>query len=205
MTHHILQVATGDSPNQLPWRDELHPRGIVLLQAANMKQAVHFCQAYSLMAILLEIDRADERTLEEIRSLPGLLSGKSPPPIIGLNKEPLSDEDRERLAQAGLSDLVAVNDSPSFLLWRLKLLAALDDLRRFEQSRIDVTQLAHETRDQLHNLSQPLSALQGRLQLLMAKCAKDDPHAETFKMLVELIFAVSGAVIEIQQLHRQYS
>jgi hypothetical protein len=63
--------------------------------------------------------------------------------------------------------------------------------------------LARATRPLLHNLCQPLSALQGRLQLLHAKCPADDPLKPTYESLVGLALEVSKILRQIQDLHRR--
>jgi hypothetical protein len=40
---------------------------------------------------------------------------------------------------------------------------------------------------------------------MAAKCPPDDPNAQMFQDLVRLAFDVTHQLMEIQQLHRQYS
>jgi len=77
--------------------------------------------------------------------------------VLGLSGGPLSETHRDELAAAGLVDLLARDDPEQFIRWRVELLATLSDLRHFEQSRMNVSTLAIDTRTHLHDLSQPLS------------------------------------------------
>ena len=205
MNQYILFVTPQAEPSTLPWQDELTNRHIVLLNADSAKQAVLFQKAYTFMMILIEIVHVDDHLLETVRIIREAESEATRLPILGLSHAPLNAQERSTLAQAGFNDVAGWNDPPDFMLWRVDMLAALGELRCFEQTRVDVTSLAHETRHRLHSLSQPLSAVQGRLQLMAARSNDKDPEAPDYQDLVTLIFAVSNEVLEIQQIHRKYS
>jgi signal transduction histidine kinase len=206
MNHHLLRLSLSEQSRALDWESDLHARGIVLMRAGRLKEALSYARAYSLMAILIDIDRDDSAMLESIRELGGIQPAEGlRPPLIGLAQIDLTPGQRAELAQAGLQNIVSMEDPSRFLLYQLELLAALNELRAFEQSRLDVNKLAHSTRERLHELSQPLSAIQGRLQLLAARCPTDDPNAQTFKDMVRLVFDISHQVMEIHQIHRKFS
>jgi nitrogen-specific signal transduction histidine kinase len=65
--------------------------------------------------------------------------------------------------------------------------------------------LAGETRRLLHDLSQPLSALQGRAQMLDMKCSPDDPNRKSIQDLAEQSRRAVKLLAELQELQRKYS
>lgn len=206
MSHYVLYVSLGRSDQEsLSWQQDLTSRGIVLLRAGNLREAVCCCRAYHLMMIFLELDEMGESSVHEsVETLVNASTGHRPP-VVGVTRGSLPEEEVRALATAGMVDIMLQGDPDHFILWRLEILTALDDLRRFEQARMDVSELANKTRLHLHELSQPLSAVQGRLQLLAARCPTGDPNEKTYQDLVRLIFEVTHQVMEIQQLHRQFS
>ena len=205
MTHHLLYASTRGLPALLPWQMNLSSRGIVVLRAGRIEEALPYCATYAMMMILLDIKHPDEEILEAVARLKNAIDAGYHAPLIGLCHVAPSDAERAALAAAGLDDVIVKNDPPRFIMWRLEMLAALGELRHFEQSRMDVANLALKTREHLHDLSQPLSAVQGRLQLMAARLPEGDPSAQQFNELVKLIFEVSQHVVEIHQIHRQYS
>jgi len=68
-----------------------------------------------------------------------------------------------------------------------------------------VQRLANETRKKVHDLSQPLAALQGRLQILQSKTPAEDPQKEKIDLMVKLTFEIGRHLRELQEFHRQYS
>jgi signal transduction histidine kinase len=109
------------------------------------------------------------------------------------------------LAEAGIDGLLGANDPTRFLLYQLDLLRRLAELKRFEGSQSGVQDLAKRTRETLHDLSQPLSAVQGRLQLMAAKCSNDDPNQQYYADLVRQVFEITNHVVKIQQIQRDAS
>ena len=204
MNHYILHAGFHAKPAILPWQNDLSSRGIVVLRAGRTEDIIHIMNSYELVMALLDISSHGDELIEGVKAVNALVVPAHRCPMIGLHHEPLADDDRLRLATAGLDDLIAQSDPERFILWKLETLINLIELRQFQQTRLDVASLAGQTREQLHDLSQPLSAIQGRLQLLAAKCPADDPNAECLKDLVRLIFEVSKQVTEIHHLHRQF-
>jgi len=205
MSHYLLYVSPEQRREELPWPVDLLSWGIVLLHARNVREAVHYCRAYKLIMVLLELPAAGQPAEEAVAAIAAAAGADHPFPILGVAQAPFSDEERRRLALAGMVDMILRGDPEQFIRWRLETLTALSELRRFEQAHASVADLASRTRSQLHDLSQPLSAVQGRLQLLAARCPSSDPNSQTFQDLVRLIFDVTHQVMEIQQIHRQFS
>ncbi|MCE5229419.1 hypothetical protein LLG95_07465 [bacterium] len=205
MSHYVLYVAQNEDDGQLPWPLDLSGRGIVVLTARSQAQAIAYCRAYPLMMILAEIETFDNGWREGFAKIRESVSAEIRPQFIGVVRGALSESDRADLASNGVDGLVSFSDPEDFVVGHIELLARLAELSRFEQTRMDVNQLAKSTREQLHDLSQPLSAIQGRLQLLAAMCPQDDPNCKNLNELVQLSFKVSGCLAEMQQFHRKYS
>jgi len=206
MNHYLLHVSLQGKPEPQPWQERLTERKVIVLRAASLREAVQYCRVYNLLMVLLEFEACSAAVQEAAATLAATApDGGQPSPVLGLSGAALSEGQRNALAAAGLVDLLARDDPEPFMRWRIELLATLSELRHFEQSRMNVSTLATDTRAHLHDLSQPLSAVQGRLQLMAAQCPPDDPNAAMFQELVRLIFEVSRQVMAIHQLHRQFS
>jgi hypothetical protein len=170
----------------------------------SLAEAMQYSKVYHVLMILVDLGGGVETIAQELgKALDA--TGGAKPPILGLTANRPAPEEMANLAQAGLVDIITADDPEPFFLWRLDLLRQLDDLRQYEKSRMDVGELAKQTRIHLHDMSQPLSAVQGRLQLMAAKCPPGDPNAKMYEDLVRLAFDITHQVMEIQQLHRQFS
>lgn len=204
MNHHLLHVsAQACRQTPPPWQANLFKLGMVVMPVRTLPEALQYSKVYNAMMIVLEIE-SPETMAPEIQAALAAVEGPRPP-IMGLVATRPCPQTMARLAEAGVADLVAEDDPEAFILWRLDLLRRLSELARFEQSKMDVSELARRTRVILHDLSQPLSAVQGRLQLMAAKCPSSDPNAAVYNELVRLAFDVTHQLMQIQQLHRQFS
>lgn len=205
MNQYLLYVSPSPERKLPPWHQHLFKRSIVVLSVRSFAEALQYCKVYSVMMIMLEIEDL-EREVETVRATLAEADPQAPrPPLVGIMPARPSVEEMTCLAEAGIVDLIAAEDPEPFILWRLDLLHQLHELARFEKNRMDVNELARRTRVILHDMSQPLSAVQGRLQLIAAKCPADDPNSQTYHDLVRLAFDVTHQLMEIQQLHRQFS
>lgn len=213
MNYYLLHV-TADSERPMPaWQTNLFNRGIVVMPARTLQEALQYARVYNVLLILIDLV-SDDWGLDRIREILDATAARAaeapqpqppPPPIIGVTESRPDAETLDRMAQAGLADVIASEDPEAFILWKLDLLLQLSGLRHFEQSRMEIGELSRQTRIHLHDLSQPLSAIQGRLQLMAAKCPAGEPNAQMYQELVRLAFDVTGHLMEIQQLHRQFS
>lgn len=204
MSHYVLYVSQTDSTAPA-WPLDLSSRGVVTLNATSMQQAVPYCRAYPLMLLLIEIENYDDAWREGFARIREAMNGTGKTRLIGVQRGELSDSERAMLAENGLEGLVSARDPDCFVIELIELLKRLEELSQFEQTRIDVGQLAKNTREQLHELTQPLSAIQGRLQLLAAMCPPTDPNSKNLNELVQLSFKVSNFLSQMQQFHRKYS
>ncbi|MEN6626023.1 MAG: hypothetical protein ABFD69_07350 [Candidatus Sumerlaeia bacterium] len=205
MSHYVLYAAQSESSRDIPWPLDLASRGVVVMTARNHAQAIPYCRAYPLLALIVEIDTLDDAWREGFSRIRQAVPAENRPSLIGLLRGDLDAAGRAALSAEGLDGLVSASDPESFIVNQIETLTRLAELRQFEQTRMDVSQLANRTREQLHELSQPLSAIQGRLQLLAAVCPETDPSHKNLKELVQLSFKVSSHLAEMQQLHRKFS
>lgn len=125
--------------------------------------------------------------------------------MIGLHNGPLQNGELAVLCEAGLCTVLDLSAPDSMVLWQLETIRNLHTYEMREESGMTVSELAKITRQQLHDISQPLSAVQGRLQLMMVKTTPDDPNYETYKLLVELIQRMGHQIGELHQTHRTHS
>lgn len=203
MNHHLLHLKLSQTNGQIPWPVDLTSLNIVVLEAKSPKEAQTYIRAYDLMTLLVELDSGDDEACACLRDLNQMLADKqSTCALVGLAAAPLTANQRQALAESGLSLLLTRDDPIQFLLWHIDMLRRLCELSQFEKTRMDVGSLASQTRKRLHDISQPLSALQGRLQLMASKCDQQDPNAAYLNEMVKLIFEVSRQLMEIQQMHR---
>lgn len=204
MNQYLLHVSAQASHPGLPaWQANLFKLGVVVMPMRTLPEALQYAKVYKAIMVIMDIE-APEAAAQEVRAAREATEGPLPP-IVGLMASRPCPEAMAQLAEAGVADLVTADDPEAFILWRLELLRRLGELARFEQSRMDVAELARKTRTILHDLSQPLSAVQGRLQLMAAKCPASDPNAQVYNELVRLAFDVTHQLMQIQQLHRQFS
>ena len=101
--------------------------------------------------------------------------------------------------------MLTVDNPQRFRIWQLEILISLYRLHENHKNNIDVESLACKTREGLHKLSQPLSAIQGRLQLLAAKAGPDDPNLEIYSDLVGMAMEASRHLMDIQQTQNDFS
>lgn len=204
MSHYVLYVSQNEAGGPA-WPLDLASRGVVVLTATNMAQAVPYCRAYPLMLLLVEIENYDDAWRAAFARIRGVIAEESHTRLIGVQHGELSDSERASLAENGIDGLVSIRDPECFVIDTIELLKRLAELSEFEQTRMDVGQLATKTREQLHELTQPLSAIQGRLQLLAAMCPPTDPNSKNLNELVQLSFKVSNFLSQMQQFNRKFS
>lgn len=202
---HLLHFLVGGEDRPLPWPMDLTSLHIVLLRARNAGEARALVRAYPMMMMIADVDRWDEQAQPAIEEMRQISTNGSRPAMIAMLRFEPDRELRRTLERIGVDGVILHDDPERFIRWQIEMLAQLHALAAFEQARMDVSVLASQTRQKLHDLSQPLSAIQGRLQLMAAKADRDDPNSQCLHELVRLTFSVSHQVMEIQRIHRSYS
>lgn len=206
MSRHVLLLTAqpGSDHGETGWRKAVEDAGFALLTCGTVNQAMYYMKSYPLAGIIVEVA---DRT-EEAREWISQLAQAAPvpaPPLLGVLPASASADDLTRLSEAGLKSVWIETWPTEFLMLPLSQSRLLAELRHFEAAGMEVKRLAEKTRVQLHDLCQPLSALQGRLQILAAKTDKDDPLHERFKSLVGLVMEVTQHTQRLQQLQREHS
>ncbi|HOE96690.1 MAG TPA: hypothetical protein PLS90_01185 [Candidatus Sumerlaeota bacterium] len=194
-----------DPAQALPWQEPLEQFPCSLLRTKTLHEAKTYCRAYPLVMALVRFHERTPELVDAVRDLAAAIPEGKRLALIGLSDQPLAAADRAELCAAGLCDFLAAEDPPAIVLWRLEILSLLADLDQFAKARMDVGELAKKTRERLHDMSQPLTAVQGRLQLLAAKATPEDPNAEYYREMVRLMAAATRQIAEMQQLHRAFS
>jgi signal transduction histidine kinase len=204
MSSHLIHVppVEGESAEPAAWRGAAIEVELTILSAQTEEQAIEWIRRTPPAAVLIEegarrngFDERIERLAAEARE-----RGVA---LIGLTANPPEPDEAERWTQAGMLASITPRTPRDLVFNLLGACAAVDRLRRFQAEGADSSGLARATRPLLHNLCQPLSALQGRLQLLHAKCPADDPLKPTYESLVGLALEVSKILRQIQDLHRR--
>ena len=206
MNRHIVHLTSGPQGSQDPpaWERALEDNDFIVMRVEDAGRALSYIASYALVGLLVDAEGSAEGSLELIERL----SAEDPAPSyprIGIVCEEKSAEELEALADAGLHGFITRQTPAPFLLHTLRTTQSLQALKEFERTGADVHELARETRRLIHDLSQPLSALQGRLQLLAAKAEDDDPRKKTLHDMVGSILEATGCLRELQELHRRYS
>ncbi|MBI3735878.1 hypothetical protein HY256_05125 [Candidatus Sumerlaeota bacterium] len=202
MIQHILHVASkegGETPQE--WEIALAKQGFQLLRAADITRAGFYLKSYPLVALLLDLDSdvpAFAERIQKLKSLPA----KNDFALIGLASGQASEADSRMYAEAGLGFVFDPQAAPEFLVYILKLKQMVEETRAAAASGITVQSLAAETRKKLHDLSQPLAALQGKLQVLGLKAAEDDPLRKPLNDMAQLAMQVTDHLRQLHDLHR---
>ena len=206
MTRYVIYVngSHSEATEEPAWQRALGESDFSLLRTTTPEQAISYIKNYPITGVLIDLDGEPEWNTEAIGKITGL-EETSRMPLLGVTERALGADEQAALSEAGYRGLVSPATAPSFLIFQLESFHTLNDLKRFEETGMTAKTLANETRKQIHDLSQPLSALQGRLQLLSAKCPDDDPLKERYGSLVEMVIEVTRHTREIQQLSRKYT
>lgn len=204
MIRHLVYItADGESALNPAWEEALHDHKFQVFRVPGVKQAMTYAGQYALAGILVDCRARDDRFLSDVREL-GEFAAEKRLPLLGVVESSPSEDEEAGLAEAGLCGLIATRSPAEFLLHYLTTASALLSLLSFEAEQATARKLALESRQIMHDLSQPLSALQGRLQLFASKCDESDPMKETYRSLVLLVTGVSKSLRELQELHRRY-
>lgn len=206
MNRHLVYLTQSSSAaaDATPWEKQLIEEGFIFLRAADSSQAIAYARTYPLAGVLLDAELIGGGAAELISRL-AERSVAAAPPVIGVLPDEASNGDLAALAEAGFHHFVTPDTPPVFLAYLLKTCQALQDLKSFEQTGMDARSLATESRKLLHDLSQPLAVLQGRLQLMASKTDDSDPRKETFKTMMQMLGETTRYLRELQELQRKYS
>lgn len=206
MKHHILYLIPDPNADNLPqaWRAELDSGEFDFLPVHSPKQAVLYAANYPVAGLLVDLDACGDRAGEWVASVreDERTNGLA---IYGVSGKTPSSEEFEALVGLGFSNVFSRESPARFLAHQLETSRDLQKLRKFEQTGLDVNDLSGQTRKLLHDMSQPLSALQGQLQILQMRCGdKESAEYQKLSGLVELCMEVSRMLYATQELQRKF-
>ncbi len=205
MIRHVVHLSAQEGNTDVPpWEPSLEQAGFLVLRAKSLNQAKFYLKGYPVVGVLMEVADAQNGTQGQIRELLACES-KNRFALIGLTSESLSPESQSTLAEAGLNSLFDPVAPGEFLIYQLRLNQTLLQLKALEESGMEIQTLCKETRKLLHDLSQPLAALQGRLQILELQSKPDDPLRETYHAMVGLSGQITDHLRQLHELHRKFS
>lgn len=206
MNRHLVHMTRPETetPEPSPWEEALAESDFELLRTQSVDQALSYARFYPLVGLLIDVEENGDEVKVCLDAL-GALEPAIQFPVIGVVGESSSREAWAAAADSGLDAIITENIPPEFLIHHLKVCQSLQELKHFEQTRNDAKSLAGETRKLLHEMSQPLSALQGKLQIRLAKCGDEDPEKAIYEPLVELTLETSRVLRKIHELQQEYS
>ena len=205
MIQYALLVDTAPEERPLAWEPDLSTIEVMLYRARREREAVAYCKAYPLAFTLVRVEPCDDNVFDLVAAMNEAMPEDKRIPVLGIHRGGLTKEVRVRLRTVGINTLLHEEDPGECASWMLQTLIALQELRRFEQSKMDVSQLAAATREKLHDISQPLSAIQGRLQLMAAKEPNGSPYHEHYRDMLQQMTRITTLMVEIQQINRANS
>lgn len=203
--HLVFRTGQGkDSGAAFHWEQALIDSDFVLLRAGALEQAVAIVKSHPVIAVLIDLDLPDDEVSRCIIQISEVIP-RNTLPLLGMASRPISENELTKWAQDGLTGLIGPATPSNFLLAHLASSQIIEELRIFEETAIGVRSLAAESRSLIHTLAQPLSALQGRLQLTLSQCPPGDPLRKPYENLVKLAIEVTKSLHELQELHRKFS
>jgi len=154
------------------------------------------------IGVVIDIEQLAERSANDIREL-RLDENPDGPPLIGLSAVQLSAQDQKILAWAGLNVLMLPGMPDEFLIYQLMVQEQLRESRMSHKFGEQRKGLAMEIRHQIHEISQPLTALQGRLDVQEVRTPDGDPMKSLYTELVDLVVQVTDKFVELQNFIRR--
>lgn len=189
------------------WQRRLREQGFEVLRTTDREQLALYARSHSAVGIILDASM-NRNSSDELVGLVTRLRGEPTTadlPIIAMFAGIEAFGHVSVLAEAGISGFYLRGMPETLLLQYLHSGLALQNMKSLDESGMTVQKLANETRQKIHDLSQPLAALQGRLQILQSKTAPDDPQKVKIDLMVKLTFEIGTHLRDLQEFHRQFS
>jgi CheY-like chemotaxis protein len=205
MATHVLYYAESDETSD-GWQRRLGDHGYDVWRTTHPEQLSLYARSRSTVGVILDASMR-ERSAADIAGLVRTLRQEAAlvsTPIIALLSGAEGLAHADELAQAGATGIFVRGMPHTLLLHYLNAGRSIQSLRILEDSGMTVQKLAAETRKKIHDLSQPLAALQGRLQILQSKTTVDDPQKSKVDLMVKLTLEVGTHLRELQEFHRKY-
>lgn len=186
------------------WEDAVARDGIRVLRATPGPQVETMLQSPSILAVLVELGSEWTDATRRVKAI-AAVEEVHPFLLLGIQREPIPPDAQAALARSGLQGILPIDGPPEFLLQPIRVRKALSTLMNYESSGISAQALAMASRKILHDISQPLTALQGRLQILEAKTADADPLKPRIRELTHYALKTTALLADLHDLNRRYS
>lgn len=188
------------------WQRRLNEQEYDVLRTTDPEQLMVYARTRPSVGIILDAS-LKRHTLDELSTLIHRLRDEpstSEIPIVAMFAGFEAFRQVTELAEAGITGFYLRGMPENMLLHYLKSGESTPSRLHPDEAEMTVEKLATETRKKIHDLSQPLAALQGRLQILQSKISKEDAQKDKIDLMVKLSFEISGHLRELQEFHRQY-
>lgn len=210
MTPFVLHIArrSEDDP-AMAWERALTNSGIEIQRVPGAAPAAALLRSHEPLAILICMKDGEVQTLRTLRDLRA--SCPKLPPVLGICAGLPDPAVQVELVGCGMELFIHVGSPPEILLAQL----ALHRRARGRNGAADTgpgsngpaevidAELATRSRKLLHDLSQPLAAIQGRLEILGIKAPEDDPMKPVYARLVGMCVQAGEAVQSLREIHRR--
>lgn len=206
MARNVLYLAESAETSD-GWQRRLREEGFEVLRTTDPEQLTLYAKSRPAVGVIL--DAAMNRiSSEDLVGLIGRLREEpstSKLPIIAMFAGLEAFGQVTPLAEAGITGFYLRGMPEALLLHFLHSSMAMQSLAAMEETGMTVGKLANETRQKIHDISQPLAALQGRLQILQSKTPADNPQKDKIDLMVKLTFEIGTQLRDLQELHRNHS
>lgn len=211
MTPFVLHISeSGETEPSPPWRDAVVAAGIEIQRVPGAAPAVALLRNHTPLAVLLCMKEGAARSLEVLRELRA--SNLPLPPVIGICTGLPDSEAQTRLVAEGMGLFLHAFSPPAILVGQLALhrsvgrrngsAAAGDGEAAGGGGPVD-REVSIRARKLIHDLSQPLAAIQGRLEILGIKASADDPMKPVYTRLVGMCAQAAETVQSLREIHRR--
>lgn len=207
MNHGILHLTAGDTEagKDLSELDRfLEEHGFAVTRSDDTDRAMAYLRSHPLAGVLIDLDSNESDSISFAMKArdSDRLDGA---PLVGLSPSGEPPGDQEKFAEAGFSCILGEDAPKAFFLHQFGMAQKLQSLRRLEETGMNVQTMATEARHLLHELSQPLATIQGRLQLLSMQATDNEVFKKHCDDLAGVTMAANTRLAELQQLIRKYS
>lgn len=205
MNHGILHLTAADteSGKDLIELDRfLQEHGFMVSRFDNTDRALAHLRSHPLAGVLIDVVSKEAISFARKARDSDRLAGA---PLIGLSPRGAPADEQEKFAEAGFACVLSDDAPNTFLLNQFQTAQKLQNLHQLEETGMSIQTMASEARHLLHELSQPLATIQGRLQLLAMQATDNEVFKKHCDDLVGVTMAANTRLAELQQLIRKYS
>ncbi len=205
MNHGILHLTAGDNESSRNLSDLdrfFEKQGFLISRFDDVDRALAHLRSQPLAGVLIDVDSSEAIAFATKARDSERLDGA---PLIGLSANGSPTDEQEKLVEAGFSCILGKDAPYAFFVYQFQTAQKLQSLRQLEETGMSIQTMATEARHLLHELSQPLATIQGRLQLLAMQATDNEVFKKHCDDLAGVTMAANTRLAELQQLIRKYS